>query len=207
MKFNLRKLVMCAAAMVIVGVISGSAADGSPALERRKAKRAKEKYNSPVGEGEYYTTANIWYERPDKILSTNFHKGAIIPIGTKVIIDYYRGTKIKFTEVGTEATYTYLHAKKHSNLDLRQLFDRYFSKEDPMRPGGPFEKLSSLEKKNVKDGTLDVGMSKDAALMAYGYPPTHQTSSISNNVWTYWKARAGRFLVTFRDGKISNIQY
>ena len=34
----------------------------------------------------FYTTANIWYEEPDQIESTNYHIGAILPVGTKVKI-------------------------------------------------------------------------------------------------------------------------
>jgi len=179
-------------AMLIVGVMRVSLADSSPAVE--------------IG-GEYFTIANIWYEYPEKILSTNFHKGAMIPVGTKVIIDYYGGTKIKFTGVNDETKYVYIHAMKHSKIKLNELFNRYFSKEDPMTPGGAFSKFTIEEQDNIKNGTLDVGMSKEATLMAYGYPPTHRTPSLKNNVWTYWRARAGRFLVTFRDDKISNIQY
>lgn len=39
---------------------------------------------------------NIWVERPDRILSTNYHRGAIIPAGTAVEILRRRGDEIRF---------------------------------------------------------------------------------------------------------------
>jgi len=196
MKQKMWESFVCVMAMVLVGVMGASIA---------YAREARKKAVNPVGK-EYYTMANIWYERPDKILSTNFHRGIMIPAGTKVTIIYFKGKKINFTEVETEESYTYLHAKKHSKITLRELFNRYFSKDDPMRPGGPFEKFTVKEQENVMDGTLNIGLSKDATLMAYGYPPTHRTASITSNMWTYWKGRAGRVLVIFRDDKICDIQ-
>lgn len=193
MKLKMWKPFVCLMVIALVGVTEVSTAD------------ARKKADNPVGE-EYYTAANIRYEHPDTILSTNFHKGAMIPVGTKVIIDYCRGIKIKFSETETGASYTYIHAKKHSRIKLKQLFARYFTKENPKGPGGAFSQFTAEEKENIEDGTIDLGMSKNATLMAYGYPPTHKTASTANDIWTYWRARAGRILVIFRDGKISDIQ-
>jgi hypothetical protein len=44
----------------------------------------------------YYTKTNIWYEDPGKILSTNYHRGAIIPFCTKVNIISQTKDKISF---------------------------------------------------------------------------------------------------------------
>ena len=193
-------------AVAIIGLVVVSIAGTCTTAEGKSSRRAKEKKYSVVGK-EYYTMANIWYEHPKKILSTNFHRGNMIPVGTKVVINRLRGVKIKFTVVETEGTFTYFHAKKHSKIKLRELFERYFSKEDPMRPGGHFEKFTEKEKENIMDGTLANGMSKEAVLMTYGYPPTHRTPSLATDVWTYWKGRAGRFLVVFKDDQINDIQY
>ena len=161
---------------------------------------------SPKGET-FYTQINIWCEYPKEILSTNFHKGDMIPVGTKVKIKLYGATKIKFVVEETGVTYVLKHAVKHSWISRRELFDRYFAKENPMDPGGPFEKFTEEEKKNVLEGKIDVGMTKNAVIMAYGYPPTHRTRSLSDNPWTYWASRAGRFLVFFEDGKIESFDY
>ena len=34
-------------------------------------------------------------------------------------------------------------------------------------------------------------MSKDAVLMAYGYPPDHKTPKLEDDTWSYWLGRSG----------------
>ncbi len=48
-----------------------------------------------AAEGQYYTKINIWYEKPSKIMSTNYHKGAMIPVGTEVEIEKSNAKKIE----------------------------------------------------------------------------------------------------------------
>ena len=154
---------------------------------------------------DFYTRINIWFEVPSNFLSTNFHKGVVIPIGTKVKIRSYGGINIKFVTENDGATYTLIHARKHSNIKLKELFHRYFSEENVMAEGGEFSKLTKDEQENIKEGEIAEGMSKEAVLMAYGYPPTHKTPDLTSNVWTYWKSRAEKILVHFKDGVVENI--
>jgi hypothetical protein len=44
-------------------------------------------------------------------------------------------------------------------------------------------------------------MSKDAVVMAYGYPPDHKTPSLKTDLWTYWENRLISITVQFADGK------
>lgn len=62
------------------------------------------------------------------------------------------------------------------------------------------------ERKNIKNGTIAVGMSKDAVVMAYGYPPSHKTPTLDSNMWTYWRDRFRRVFVYFENGKVVNIK-
>ena len=59
------------------------------------------------------------------------------------------------------------------------------------------EGFSDAEKWAIRKGVLVSGMSKEAVVVSYGYPPSHQTPSLSANTWNYWASRMGRFLVTF----------
>lgn len=155
----------------------------------------------------FYTAANIWYENPKKILSTNYHRGTILPAGTKVTTSEVEGKKIQFTDangVGFEIEFV----KKHSSdaVDLWAYFRRYFSADDPMRAGGPYQKFSQKEKNAIKAGEIQVGMSKDAVLMAYGYPPAHRTPSLESDQWVYWLNRFVNRPVLFRNGRVSQWQ-
>jgi hypothetical protein len=75
-----------------------------------------------------------------------------------------------------------------------------------MRAGGPYQRFSEKEKRNIKLGEIEVGMSKDAVLMAYGYPPAHRTPSLESDQWVYWLNRFVNRPVVFRDGRVSQWQ-
>ncbi len=182
----------------------------------------------------FYTTANIWYEHADDIPSTNFHKGSLIPVGTKVTnVEVGNGMEWQsqfnsgaqsssFLSQGQEGfsrdmvrfyderkkKYVIYFVKKHMgpNMTVTDLFHQYFSEEDPLRPGGPFQKLSQHEKELIKTGEIDLGMSKAAVLMAYGYPPGRQTASISEDVWFYWISRREKAKVYFLNDKVIKIR-
>ncbi len=149
----------------------------------------------------YYTKVNIWYEDPAKILSTNYHRGAIIPYGSKVNILSKSGEKIKFTiENQAGVTFVLTNARKYSLMTLDELFAQYFSEKDPKSENMGF---SGREKENIENGTLAEGMSKEAVIAAYGYPPRHKTPALTSNLWTYWDARSIRRLVTFKNNKLT----
>lgn len=189
---------------VILFGISISHADNYGPKSSSSGKATKQKKVNTIENKTYYTNVNIWVEYPKDIPSTNFHKGTMIPAGTKVEVTYCRRGKIKFTSEGV--TYTLVHSRKHSRIKFQELFDRYFSENDIMAKGGSFSKLTKKEQENVKSGVIDIGMSKDAVLMAYGYPPTHMTPSLSGGAWTYWKSRARRVIVHFKDGKVFKVE-
>lgn len=154
----------------------------------------------------FYTAANIWYEKPERILSTNYHKGALIPVGTKVTIEELRHWEIHFADENG-LRFNIILVEKHSSreMTIEKLFEQYFSEENPLREGGPFQKFSKDEKKNIKAGEIEVGMSKAAVLMAYGYPPSHRTPSLKSDMWTYWVNMFVERKVIFTDDKVVKI--
>ena len=157
-----------------------------------------------AAEDTYYTKVNIWYEDPGKIVSTNYHRGAILPYGSKVNSLSISGQKIKFTvEDPSGVTFVLTNMAKHSLKDAKELSSDYFTKDNPKVSGGEFSKFSGKEKDNIENGTLEEGMSKEAVIAAYGYPPKHKTPTLSSNLWTYWDARAVRRLATFKNNKLT----
>jgi len=161
--------------------------------------------------GTFYTKLNIWYEKPMKIYSTNYHKGALITVGTKVKIlskgraRFGVGKKaIKFREVETGMEARIVLIKDYTNLNSEEFFNRYFSSENVLN-SSEYVSFSSMEKKNIEEGTIEVGMSKAAVLMAYGYPPSHKTPSVETDFWTYWRSRLISFSVKFMDGRVIKV--
>jgi len=156
----------------------------------------------------FYTTANIWYEHPAKIFSTNYHKGAIIPVGTKVTIKEVRDKEIQFVHENGQS-FQIIFLEKHSKpgMTVWDYFEQYFSEKNPLREGGPFQNLSKDEERNIKLGEIEVNMSRAAVLMAYGYPPSHRTPFLKSDVWIYWISRFVETAVYFNDDKVSKIDY
>jgi hypothetical protein len=159
---------------------------------------------SPVGK-RYYTAVNIWRENPDRIYSINYHVGPVIPVGTPVTIDAYGNDLIQFTVEGEEGGNTVVHLLRYSNVVLDVLFDRLFSAANVLAEDGAWHDLTPDEKQNVKNGTLALGMGKEAVLMAFGYPPGHRTPDLDHHIWTYWLARGERLVVYFRHDRIVSL--
>ena len=91
----------------------------------------------------FYTAANIWYENPKKILSTNYHRGTILPVGTKVTVDQVKGKKIRFTD-GSGQQFEIEFVKKHSSdgVDTWAYFQPVLlSRKTPCARAGPTSEI------------------------------------------------------------------
>ena len=150
-----------------------------------------------------YTKTNIWYERPTKILIL-FHAGAILPVGTKITLGDMSSKAIKFTT--KDGRNFRIYTRKYYKLTGPEMAKLLFSSKNPMAKGGTFHKFSKMEQKQIKLGEIKKGMSRKAVIMAYGYPPTHANPNLEQNTWTLWKTRWNRLIITFQNGKVSNIK-
>lgn len=157
-----------------------------------------------VGE-DFHTRVNIWYEDVNNIPSTNYHSGDFIPANTKVTLMRITGSIIVIKDE-YDTRYTIVHNKGYVHIPMEELFTRLFSKVPVMGAGTVHDSFAASEKENIKKGSIEEGMSKDAVIMAYGYPPTHKTASLDSNQWQYWNARLTRKIVYFRDNKVHKIQ-
>ncbi len=184
-------------------------------------KEAKELLNRPL-----YAQANIWFEKSYFIPSTNYHRGRMIPVGTKVEIIHISSDDnfdplfqknpeeqptIKFTVIDEESVFEgkrfsiiYI-SRFNPETTLIEYAQKYFSETNPM---DDLENFSGLEKKNIKRGRVKIGMSKGAVFMAYGLPPSHRTPNIEkNDIWTYWVSKFKRKKIYFDDdGRVDEIE-
>lgn len=152
-----------------------------------------------------YVQTNIWYEKPMKIIATNYHVGSILAVGTKVTMEEISKKRIIFTDENGQK-YRIIIKLKHNNVPGPKLAGRLFSETNVKDKGGKFHSFSKDDQENIIAGYVSKGMSKEAVLMAYGYPPTIRTPSTEGNIWTYWKNRWVTQIIRFKDGKVSEIQ-
>jgi hypothetical protein len=177
---------------IVLGTIVLSAVS-SLAFAAGKGERG-----GPLGKV-YYTAVNIWYEKPREIPTTNYHRGTIIPVNTKATITEYNTKEVTFkTENNVE--YTLVYVARHSIKPMSDLFNQYFSEKEIA-----LDRFTEEEQKYIKKGDVTSGMSKEAVLAAFGYPPAHATASIDANQWKYWENRFTNFLVTFNNNTVTDI--
>jgi len=154
-----------------------------------------------------YTAYNIWFEKPERIWSINYKKGAIIPAGTQVrdveIITTNRRQKaIIFTTAKEKKAFSIFWIKKyHPGKTIQQFKKNLFTTKK-------FDELTSEMREGeiaaIKKGEIVKGMNKKAVLVCYGPPPEHATFRQEHNVWTYWTSKFIRKKLFFDDdGKVS----
>lgn len=155
-----------------------------------------------------YTAVNMWYEHPLKLLSTNYHRGIMIPAGTKIEMIGIGFSRFTFEMDGMPNEFVITYAARHDapGNTFDDFLDSWFLGRDPLGPGTPYESFSSMEKEQIEKGELAVGMSKNAVLMAYGYPPGHMTPALDSRIWKYWNSRASTVFVFFKDGRVSKME-
>ena len=67
--------------------------------------------------------------------------------------------------------------------------------------------FSDEEKSMIRRGAVGNGMSKEAVLISWGYPPEHRTLSTKANTWLYWRNRFMKKAVDFdNNDKVINVR-
>ncbi len=145
----------------------------------------------------FYTQLNMWTEK-GLVFSTNYKRGALIPLNTKVFISNVSSDTIVFS-FGS-ADLKLINVEKHSRMNIEKLLNRTF-KPQP-KDLAPF---SPLEKTAIENGDVTPGMSKQAVVLARGYPPANHTPSLELNAWRYWQHRFNTINVVFKHNKVVKI--
>jgi len=148
-----------------------------------------------------YTAYNIWFEKPDRIYSTSYQKGNMLPAGSEVKdVKRSRG-KLEFTDAKQDMKFTAeFVAKHHPGVTAEQWMDRFLTNKDfaALTRG-----LTAAEIKAIRAGQVQAGMSRKAVLVAAGYPPEIGTASTDLDVWKYWRDRFRNYEVKFGGGKVT----
>jgi hypothetical protein len=146
-----------------------------------------------------YTQTSLWIDS-NRHLTTNYSAGYLVPINTRVeILDSNRNA-IVIRVPDLDRNVRIENAANHTGEDIAGIYDRYFgnSRVDLSR-------FDSNTRNAIEGGRVEEGMSRDAVLLARGYPPSHQTPSLDQNVWTYWRNRFVRQTVTFSGDRATEL--
>ena len=156
-----------------------------------------------VGVPEVYTLVNLHPDENNRRLySVNYLQAGLIPLCTKVSIESVDSRRMVFRLADGGRQYSYLFHDTLRESTSKHL-DRFFGKTcDKKR----IEGLRKADREGVLQGRVFPGMTKEAVILAMGYPPEHATPNLEANAWKYWKSRFDTILVHFVDGKVSRVQ-
>ncbi len=144
--------------------------------------------------GEYFTRHGLRQEK-NRWRSTNYGRGTLVPVNTKVRVDDITSSTIRLTIVASGEALKLSNIEKYTGGGVDLLAERTLSTEPTDLSGFKFQK-------DIKVGTLRLGMTKEEAILARGYPPVHRTYSTEDDRWIYWQNRFVTQTVVFADGKL-----
>lgn len=68
--------------------------------------------------------------------------------------------------------------------------------------------FSAVDLKGIKAGKAYKGMTKKGVMTALGYPASHETPSLDDNQWKFWRNRFRTVVVEFNSaGVVSDVRY
>ncbi len=145
---------------------------------------------------ETYLAHNVWMEKPEALYACNYKRGILIPAGSEVglieqRVDRRNRTYLYFEipVFGNKGFNVYIQEKlQGEDFTLEQLKEQMFTTKTfkEMTANLPENIVNAIER-----GEILKGMSKEAVLISWGYPPHATTFSTSLNTWIYpmnrWK--------------------
>ena len=143
---------------------------------------------------EYFTRHGLRQEK-NRWRSTNYGRGTLVPINTKVRVDDITSSTIRLTIVATGKALKLSNIEKYTGGGTDVLAERTLSIE-------PMDLSGFKYQKDIKVGRLRMGMTKEEAILARGYPPVHRTYSTEDDRWVYQQNRFVTQTVVFADGKL-----
>lgn len=147
---------------------------------------------------------NVWVEDRNEMFFINYMAGRMLPAGTPVSRVALRGNICRFIANG-RWHHVYYRPKFHPGVGIHTATSRMFTDKS-------FEEMTqdftNDEVRMIRAGEVGIGMSKDAVLVSWGYPPEHKTRSLRESEWRYWRNRWRTVLVTFGgDDRVIDVKY
>lgn len=151
---------------------------------------------NPVAGQEYFLRSTLHFEDGEH-LATNYARGIVVPINTPVKIDMIKANSISLHRVDTGDKMEIKNVEKYTRKTVGELARLYFS-DAPT----PLDRLPADLADWIRRGEMRKGMTKEQVLLARGYPPGHETSSVESDRWVYWSSRFVHQTIVFSNGRL-----
>ncbi|MCH8478277.1 MAG: outer membrane protein assembly factor BamE [Wenzhouxiangella sp.] len=152
-------------------------------------------------EGGTYFTRMSFHHEGDVHQATNFSRGVVWPINTEVRLvsktDRRHGRMV-LARVDNGDRVTIQNVPRHTDMSIDALAERMLADQPT-----PIERLPEDVQRAIRAGELRMGMTKEQALMARGYPPTvHTANPMDADTWVYQENRFAQRTIVFENGRI-----
>ena len=136
-------------------------------------------------------------EKAKRLYSVNYQLDSLMPACTKVNILSVTNKHMEFEAGGTKYEYVFHDTMKDP---VAKHLDKYFGTACPRKK---IDSLTGVNRQGFKEGRILPGMTKDAVVLAAGYPPEHATPSLESNTWKYWRNKFATHSIVFQGGKVA----
>ncbi len=124
----------------------------------------------------------------------------LIPMGTELTVEEVNDKLVKLQSPKFNKPIVIKYNARHTKIPFGGYLKRTFSLE-PVAV--PTEGLSELDRQQIAKGELAVGMSRNAVLLAVGYPPANLNNSFEAKELVYMKGKIERLPVLFEGDTVS----
>lgn len=153
--------------------------------------------------GELYTLVNLHVDpKGSRIFTTNYQSPILLPLCTRVQVIEQSDKVVRLRAVEQGAEYTYLRTK-HLRSSFADHLAKVFGHECM---SSRVAAMNQIDRDGIAAGRAVPGMSKEAVILAMGYPPDHANPSLESDLWTYWRNKFIKMAVYFSEGVVSHVQ-
>jgi hypothetical protein len=155
---------------------------------------------------EFYVCCNLRFNADGAVNDAGYDyvNGSTLPLGTKVRVMVATSEGVYISPDGGSSLRYYIEFRFGApHISAEQFFHNLLLDTDPTPS---FQALPPEIQAAVKNRRLVEGMSKEAALMARGYPPYHRTpNGIASDEWLYYENTGVTTRVRFENGNLSQV--
>jgi len=161
-------------------------------------------HQKQVDEHAQMTTQVGMFAQGSGINTLNYTLGFPVPVNSIVFYEDINSKQLAFSY--NDKRYYLRNSPRYSKTNMDEMMDRYFATNKV-----DLSKFTKQEQTMIKKGKVEVGMSKEAVILALGYPPAHVTPDWKGmDDWKYWKFQRGyaqdTIIYHFKNNKISSIE-
>ncbi len=150
---------------------------------------------------EVYTLVNL-HPDDEELSSVNYLDGdELLALCTPIRVSFLNTEGLTFHVLATGKEYTYEFHDTMTESPAEHVA-KFFGTSCN---AGVVASFDAIDQQGIREGKVLEGMSKQAVILAIGYPPEHRTPSLDADLWRYWESKFDTIEVTFADGRVVEI--